>query len=269
LRSRGLSLNASKSQIINAEEADRRFNAAIPVIEEVRHDMVEMITAALGGSYVSRTEAESVLDKPIDEISVELIEHTFDLYFINESQTVKRFSPTLFHFLINRLAAAKSGHGVDYCLGLFKDHPEETANILEYVGKVKDFRELDDAIAELLESPETDLYPYQAYQVFYWLSDLGVELSSHLVAIVRAYAFDGGRPQFVRSVCLKLLGKFGTNSDLERLEHEYSHAAGSLEQGDIICAVERIETGRRNAFLGRVENDNDWTRRAVTFVKSR
>jgi hypothetical protein len=135
------------------------------------------------------------------------------------------------------------------------------------VGKVKDFWEVDDSIADLLQSPETDLYPYQAYEVFHWLSELDVEMSTRLVAIARAYAFERGRPQFVRSVCLKLLGKFVTNSDRDRLEHEYSHAAGPLEQCEIICALDRMERGRRNAFFGRVENDNDWTRRAVCLVK--
>jgi Reverse transcriptase (RNA-dependent DNA polymerase) len=264
LRARGLVLNSSKSQILDVERAQQIIDGRIPVIEGVRRDIVEKITAQLGAEYVDRAQAESILGKPVEEISVDLIENTMDIYFLKGAG----FSPTLFHFLLNRLAAGKNRFAVEYCLTLLTIHPEETDAILDYVGEVCEFSEIDEQIAAFLESPDAALYPYQIYLVLDWLSDLNIQFSDRLFGIIRRLAFEPGCAPYVRSVCIKLLGDFGKNSDLLGLETFYSNARNAPEQADIICALRRMEVIRRNSFLGRIQNDNEWTRRAVAYVKS-
>ena len=83
LRTRGLVLNSSKSQILDAENAQNLIDGRIPVIEGVRRDIVEKITAEIGAAYVDRAQAESILGKPVEEISVDLIENTIEKYFLN------------------------------------------------------------------------------------------------------------------------------------------------------------------------------------------
>lgn len=264
LRARGLVLNSSKSQILGNEQAQEVIDGRIPVIEGVRRSIVNKITEELGAAYVNRAEAESVLGKPIEEISVDLIEETFDAYFLESPQG---FSPTLFHFLLNRLAAGKSQYAVNHCLSLLGSHPEETEAILDYIGAVTEFRDVESAIIRFLKSPEARLYSYQTYQIFEWLSDLETTPSNQLLAIVRKLAFDVASEPYVRSISMKLLGDFGTHTDLDRLENYYSNARNPFEQCDVICALRRMELVRRNSFLGRAQNDNDWTRRAAAYVR--
>ena len=264
LRTRGLVLNSSKSQILDEQSAQNHIDGRIPVIEGVRRGIVEKITAEIGASYVDRAQAESILGKPVEEISIDLIENTLEEYFLKGTG----FSPSLFHFLLNRLAAGNSKFAVKYCLTLLRDHPEETDVILDYLGKVSDFSELDSKITIFLRSSFAELYPYQIYQILEWLSDLQVPLSNRLLSIVRKLAFEAGSVPYVRAVCIKLLGDLGTSTDLQGLETYYSKARNALEQADVICALRRLENVRRNAFLGRVQNDSEWARRAAIYIKS-
>jgi hypothetical protein len=170
---------------------------------------------------------------------------------------------------LHRLAAGKSKYAVEHALGVLATHPEETEAILDYVSSVTDFREVEGDITGFLQSPEATLYSYQLYQIFEWLSELQVAPLDRLLGILRRFVFDPGCEPHVRSICMKLLGDFGSTSDLLRLESYYSNARTPLEQCDVICALRRMEVGRRNSFLGRVQADNELTRRAALYVRGR
>lgn len=106
LRLRGLVLNSAKSQILVANQARRKFDGTIPIIEGVRQSFVKNITELMGAEYVTSAEAQSVLGKSTEEIPISIIESTFEAYFLEGRDNV--FRATLFHFLIHRLGAARS-----------------------------------------------------------------------------------------------------------------------------------------------------------------
>lgn len=40
------------------------------------------------------------------------------------------------------------------------------------------------------------------------------------------------------------------------------------ERAELLCCLKKIEKGKRNSLLGRVVNDGEITKMAVSFVKS-
>jgi len=211
------------------------------------------------------TEAEEILAaSDPNDAPVELIRETYQTYFIDSADD--HFDKTLFHFLLNRLGKFKDKLAVEHCKTLFDKHPEETRYILHYFSQVEALEEIQDSIIEFLDS-EDAIYPYQIYQIVEWYNEIPSHPSDALVAIVRRLAFDNAQPRYLRSVCKKFLGDFGLVADLERLQHSYPEASGSLEQSEIICSLKRLEKGRRNAFLSSVVGDGELNERAVRLVK--
>jgi retron-type reverse transcriptase len=86
LRTRGLVLNSTKSNIFTREQAQQVVDGRIPIIENVRQGIVAKITEELGADYVDREQAETVLGKPVEEISIDLIEQTYQNYFVGETE---------------------------------------------------------------------------------------------------------------------------------------------------------------------------------------
>ncbi|MGA8641516.1 RNA-directed DNA polymerase [Candidatus Binatus sp.] len=263
LRLRGLVLNSVKSQILIANQARRKIDGTIPIIEGVRQSFVKNITELIGAEYVTSAEAQSVLGKSAEEIPLSIIQSTLEAYFLEGRDDI--FRATLFHFLIHRLGAAKSQFALKYCLELLGRHPEDTEDILRYVREVASLSEVSDSLASYLESDA--VYVYQIYQIMEWVGDLQQRPSDRLLAIARKLSFDVATDPSLRSTSIRVIADWGTNTDLLRLESSYSHARGSLEQSEIVCALRRLEASRRNEFFGRVQNDNELNLRAVKWAK--
>jgi hypothetical protein len=178
-----------------------------------------------------------------------------------------KFDKTLFHFLLGRMGKAQIEFASQHCLTLLGTHPEETRAICGYLERIGRISASDDAIVTFLESPDA-IYPYQIYQIIEWrLKDHNPPADGFL-RIVRDMAFDDSQPYYLRSVCRKFLGEFGTSADVERLEHLYSNARDELEQCELLCCLMRMEKRRRNSFLGRYEQDSPLHRRTVAFIKA-
>jgi hypothetical protein len=200
-----------------------------------------------------------------DEAPIEVIRETFKAHFIDSEDS--KFEKSLFRFLLNRLGKRKDKFALEYCKQLFDKHPEITDIILGYFEMCGVYPDVEGAIIEFLNSDEA-VYPYQIYQIIEWISELPFEPSEKLIEIARRLAFDDSQPYYLRFICMKIIGDYGTFADLERLEDSYNRARNSLEQSIIMCCLRRMEKGRRNAFLGRAEKDGDLNKRAAQFVKS-
>jgi hypothetical protein len=160
-----------------------------------------------------------------------------------------RFSTSLFHFLLNRLAAQKEVSALDYCLDQLYIRPQETQPILDYIGTVSGYERAYPAIERFFDSDDA-IYDYQKYQVFRWLDSAAPGPTERLLAVARQLAFDLSRPSYLRAVCRKLVQEHGTFADLDRLERAYADAHDDLEAAQILIGLKRMEAGRRNAFYG-------------------
>jgi hypothetical protein len=185
---------------------------------------------------------------------------------VSEDFDGKRFDKTLFHFLINKLGKEEDAFAADNCVTLFASHPEETKYVCRYLERVGRVAAFDSELVAFLTS-EDAIYPYQIYQLIEWRLSDSVTPLAELTAFVRRLAFDGARPSYLRAVCRQFLGEFGSRSDLARLESEYAQVRGGLEQCEVLCSLRRMETSRRNAFIGRYADDGWLHNRAVAIIR--
>ena len=156
---------------------------------------------------------------------------------------------------------------VDHTVTLLEKHPEVTDTILDYWGEVGAVDHIDERLVRFLDSDEA-VYAYQLYQILDWRGSFDEVPTQEFLAIARRLAFDRTRPSFVRAVARRVLARFGSAADLEQLQREYADAS-PREQAELLCCLERMELGRRNAFLARCEGDGPWQRRAVAWVRTR
>ena len=271
LRKRGLNLQAAKSEIHRADEAQRIIEGITPIIDTVRHKFISEMAALFNEEYsaMSMTDFETLLaastaEDPRDA-PIEIIRETYQTYFIDSGSTT--FDKSLFRFLLGRLGKQKDLFAVEHCKTLYERYPQETSHIIRYFEACDAVNDIQESLVSFLNSKDA-VYPYQVYQVLEWLNRVLGHSHDGLTAFARRMAFSNTGPFYLRSVARKFIALHGTAADLERLEGSYATAQGPLEQSEIICALRRMELKRRNSFLSRAEGDGDLNRRATRLARS-
>ncbi|MFA4852132.1 MAG: RNA-directed DNA polymerase [Bacteroidales bacterium] len=267
LRRRGLNLQSSKTEILSANDALTEIEGIQPVIRMIAEKLKNGIPQFLELSSYEETK-ESTDD---DEASIEIVVETFKTYFIEG--TDEKFDKTLFHFLINRLKKEKNSLAIDYCLSIIDKHPEETSNILKYL---QSFNELDNKdfgfsliqshLIKFLSSDEA-VYDFQNYQILNWFLQNATEASEKLISLCRQFAFNNNKPYYLRSIARTLLCNFGNLADIDKIGDLVNTTTSDFEKAELLCCLKRMEKGKRNALLGRVENDGQITKMAVNYIK--
>lgn len=265
LRRRGLNLQSAKTEILPAEDAKRNIESVTSALRAVRKQFISEVVQAsgVGDPYISLSEADEILETSPDDAPIEIIQKAYEQNFMAEGT---EFNKSLFRFLLNRLAKQEDLFAGAHVLGLLEPHPEETHAILNYLRAAYPMDVIAPAVTDLINSG-TLVYAYQLYQILNWFREYCTHPSEDLVAAFRKICLDTRFPRYVRTTCRAFLALHGTQADLERIVGLYDHTTDPSEQVEIICSVQRLEKGRRNAFLGRVENDGEMHRRAVKWVR--
>lgn len=266
LRSRGLNVQAAKTAIQRADQARAVIEGVSPVLKPLASRYITEIARAAGRhpDYISLREAEELLSNIEDDAPLSLLRRTYRTYFIDSGRD---FNKTLFNYLLKRLGTARDSYAFAHSLTLLDRHPEITSTVLEYIGRIEQVLESEDALAEFVLSPHA-VYAYQLYQVLSWRLRHALQPSESLIQAVRTLVKKGGLPSYLRSVARAFLGMFGSASDLDRLEQEYAEASSELERAELVCALSRLEVSRRNGFLGYAKNDGELPRRAVAVIQA-
>jgi hypothetical protein len=271
LRKRGLNLQSSKTKILPSNEALNEIEGIQPVITMVTKQFEN-------GTLPFPFASEYFDDDDVNETDtskeppIEVIKETFKTYFVHG--TDDKFDKTLFHFLINRLIKAMDSSALDYCLGNFEKHPEETSYFLKYLKSFDDFditimdlpKKMQDFLINFLSSKES-VYDYQNYQILIWFSETLTVIPEDLLKLCRQYAFDNNKPYYLRSISRSILGKYGNTADIDKIEDQLTHIVSDFERAELLCCLTKMEKGKRNALLGRVAKDGQITEMAVAFVK--
>lgn len=266
LRNRGLNLQSAKTTIARLDDARKKIDGRSPVIEAIQSDLSEELRAALSapGSYATLAEIERAVASDASTPSVAVLEQAFADYFALSSEGP--FDKTLFHYLLTRLGTTRSRIAVEYCLDLLSNRPEETKPVLRYLATCNLNDKEIGVILNYMESAEA-IYDYQLYQLVEWF--LGRTPPEKLVLLCRRWAFDRNREPWLRTASLRAVGSTGNQADLEKIESSYSDAKTELERAEIVVALERLETGRRNSFYNRVRADGEFVHRAIDIMQSR
>jgi hypothetical protein len=263
LRRRGLNLQTAKTEMMVRDAAKTWIEGITPVIEAVQERYRKEIAEIVGhlNPYAPISEIEIQIDP--EEAPLEILKEVFHEHFVGEGA---RFNTPLFHYILKRLGAQKDASALDFSIKQLYIRPQETQPILDYIGHIGAHAEACPAICEFLNS-EDNIYEYQKYQIFRWLGDAPAAPPANLMTLARQFTFDLSRPSYLRAVCRKLLQDHGTIADMDRLEGSYSEARDDLEAAQILVSLKRMESGRRNAFFGRVEGDGLLRARAVRLVR--
>jgi hypothetical protein len=222
--------------------------------------------AALAGidpEYLTQADAETFLAENDVEPPTELLRHAYDAHVINGEHG---FSKTVFHYLLARLGRARDDFAFDHSISLLREHPEESAPVLEYAGLVREAHGAEPALVELLASDDA-VYPYQHYMVLRWRFYFAGPPTDEFLAYVRKISRSDRSPMYLQSAARMLLARFGSEADLEAIESSYPTAPSELAKAEVLCALHRMEKGRRNAVLGKSKSDGFLVSNAVKLVK--
>ncbi|KKL26032.1 hypothetical protein LCGC14_2399350, partial [marine sediment metagenome] len=263
-RKRGLNVQSEKLKVFRFDKAKEKIQGIEPIIRNANEHIIREAMKISGedNPYFTITKAEEIIPIDIDNPSAEIIRDTFTAHFIDSDD----FDKTLFRYLLKRLGKRKDDLALGYCKSALINHAQETRYIIDYFGAIGASGEMLIEISAFLYSEEA-IYDYQKFLIYEWLLKNDF-INDDFIIIARSLAFDNNLPIYLRCICKIYLGKFGTFSDLEQLEDSYSTCTDTFEQSVIICALTRIESSRRNAFLSRVSGDGEMNKRAVDLVKS-
>jgi len=266
LRRRGLNLQSAKSKILLANDAEAEIRDVTSVLRSVRQEFIAEVVqhSGHGDPYIDVNEADELLEESADDAPIEVIQKTYQNYFVD---AVHPFNKTLFRFLLNRMARQGDPFAGSHALTMLEHHPEETHTVLRYLDFVYEMDDLQRPLVEMLRAGQI-VYDYQTYQILAWFLNGSDTASPEFMDFIRATSFSPERPRYVRTICRAFIGRFGTTADLERLADLYDLTTDPSERVEIICSLRRLERGRRNAFLGRVEGDGEMNRRAVQWIKA-
>jgi Reverse transcriptase (RNA-dependent DNA polymerase) len=266
LRRRGLQLATQKLEIFRADQARSKIAGIAPIIHTVQSKLVQEVVAAFGldNPYLETWEVDQVVSANPDEAPVDLIRQTYQSYFVD---TAASFNHTLFRYLFKRLGSAADTYALEDAKLQFDRNPQETRAILRYVNAVGGHAAFEDFLGQQLGS-ERAVYSFQIYQVLRWYLERQDAISERMLAVVREYAFDETVAPYVRVVARALVGAHGNPADLERLQGTYDSSSNSLEGAELMCALARMERGRRNAFLARAAGDGELQRRAAGITRA-
>lgn len=265
LRERGLNLQSAKTEILDADQARIKIQGIAKELDEVKNKFVTKVIEDTGfGAYLSILEADKFLDGSPLDAAEKTLEEEFKKAFLQGDPIV---SKTLLRFLLNRLGKLKNTVGVDYCLELLREYPEETNVALLYFKRVGVNDVILTGVNSFLNS-EYAIYEYQIYQIFEWLNELNDVDSAKFLPKARQFAYDQSRPSYLRAVSKLYITKNGAAADFEQLQEGYGALSSPLEKAQLLCFLEPMETGRRNAFLQRARTDHDLCARAVKLVRS-
>lgn len=265
LRGRGLQLATEKLEVHRADSASRWIAGISPIIHTVQSNLIDQVVAVFGldTPYLDIWEVDEIVSANPDSAPLDLIRETYQSYFIDTSA---KFNKTLFRYLLKRLGSARDDFAIENCIVQFERSPQETRAILRYVSAVSAEPVFEGFLARYFTSDRAT-YEFQLYEALEWYFASKRRPGEAMLDVVRSAAFDDARPLYAKAVARALLGVHGVQGDLERLQATYTRAGGDLEKAELMCAVKRMELGRRNAFLSRAETDGEIQRLAGLLVR--
>lgn len=265
MRKRGLNLQSAKTKILRADEALHEIDGVTPLIQAIESELVNEMREGFSDlpSSVTVSEIEQFFQERPSGPRPEVLERAFQDNF---GSTVECFNKTLLHYLLTRLAKARSKVAVKYAIELLQQRPEETDAALRYLLEVGVTKADEGCILDYISSAEA-IYDYQTFQIITWFATKS-SISPRLLQLCRTWSADRNRDLWLRTAARSVLGREGDQSDLEAIEANYDTILGELERADVVDSLARMETSRRNSFFGRVSSDGELVSRAVRRVRA-
>ncbi|HYJ85119.1 MAG TPA: RNA-directed DNA polymerase [Pyrinomonadaceae bacterium] len=265
LGARELVLQAHKTRILAGEQARAKFQEVHALLDPIHRNFIASLVEleVIDGPSITTPVLDDILAQIQEDEPLEVLTDAYHTYF---TLPQPRFNKTLFRYLLGRLGGARNPFALEDAIRQLRIHPEESDTIAEYAAKVDGTRRFEDAFLELRDEGLLP-FDYHLYQVMRWrLRQEGTPTESFL-RLARFAAVEPGGVWYVKAVGRAVVGRWGGPADLERRQQVYPDAQSDQERAEIICALHRMERGRRNAFLGHVAGDGEFSSRAVRAVR--
>jgi hypothetical protein len=265
LGARGLVLQAHKTRILDGEHARAKFQEVHALLDPIKRNFMASLVdlGVIDGPSITTPVLDAILAQIQHDEPLNVLADAYHTYFIL-SQTP--FNKTLFHFLLGRLGSAGERFALDDAIRQLRMHPEEDDTIATYAAAVGETQRFEDAFLELRDAGLLP-FDYQLYQLMRWRLRQEGTPTEPFMRLTRLAATEPGGAWYVKAVARAVIGRWGGPADLERLQQVYPDAQSDQERAEIICALHRMERGRRNAFLGHAAGDGEFSSRAVRAVR--
>jgi hypothetical protein len=212
---------------------------------------------------VPMVEIDALVALNPDEIDDALLHRAYTEYVVE----AERFHPTMFKFLLGKMARRGDEYAVSHAGGVLGTRPELTYAVLTYLQRLGKPWRFEKIVARALRADTGAIYPYQRYLLLDWLRRNIETLDAGTLQIARTMAFNTRSPRFLQASARLLLGNAGGQADLERLVKLYQASTDELERAQALCCLERLEKGRRNSLAGRARREGPWVRWAADRIR--
>ncbi|MDD5541023.1 MAG: RNA-directed DNA polymerase [Candidatus Marinimicrobia bacterium] len=267
LREKELNLQTTKSYIKNGKEAREIIDNVSSIIQATNDKLIFELKELLMHEmeYATPLYIEKGLASIGEDIyEFEVVHEIFDEYIKKKGM---EFDKTIFHYCINRLAAARDNYGIEHCMSIILDRPEEFINIIPYFNKLVDDR------ARIIESliqyfvDNKNVLDRQYFLLLRWIYNEKC-FTEKVVNLCRDLSVRSGLDNYTKYYAWAILGECGDSADLDSIESGYNKANDELGKATIICAIKRMVEDRRNSVYSRAMGDGDLVKYAIKASKN-
>jgi hypothetical protein len=207
LRKRGLAVQSEKSGIVDRATAINRIEGLLPSLQRILRDFVHSIAELfeVTDPYFGISQAEDLLQRSPNAAPIGLIREAYRRFFLQLGDG--RFDKTLFHFLIRRLGRAGDDFAFAHALDLLRIQPQETQEVLRYLGHLARIEDVDKRLVDYLSS-EAAVYPHQYYEIISWRVHQAAAPSALFLDLVRDVLYNRPIAPYLRSTCREFFGGF-------------------------------------------------------------
>jgi hypothetical protein len=265
LGARGLVVQTNKTRILDGDRARIKFQEVHTLLDPIQRAFITRLLEldVIDSPSITTPVLDAILGQIQEDEPVEVLTDAYQTYFILPESA---FNKTLFRYLLRRLGSARERFALENALGQLQINPEENDTIAEYAASVGGTQLFEEAFLRLRADGSLP-FDYQLYQVMRWRLRLEGIPTDPFMQLARSSATEPGSVWYVKAIARALIGKWGSPADLEALLQIYPDAQSDQERAEIICALQRMERGRRNAFLGHAAGDGEFSSRAVRAIR--
>jgi len=266
LRKKGLNLQTSKSKIVRKNTAIRDINGVSDTIKNIKSEIIDELRKGFDiyGNYTSPSELKELKDSQGKHINLESLIEAFNNNFSTDN--AESFNKSLFHYILNRLAALDSPFAIEYCLKLLNYRPEETKFILAYFEKlIAHHPNISERLSTMLSKKDL-IYKYQEYLIMKWLIKTKSK-SKEVLNSVRTLIRSSDVEETTIDCCIYYLGENGEDIDHDYLESLYAETSNILTKATILYSLKKMHKAKRNSIYGRAKGDGHSINQAIGLAK--
>lgn len=254
LRDKGLNLQTAKSKIMPKKEAINELKGIDPIVfkaqKSIRLELERILQ--ISNPYTNPADIRAFISSKRVNIKLKSLEKIFNEYYISGKI---RFNGSLFHFILNRWAAARNPYAVEYCFKTLENAPEETEIILRYFSNLLNIQNrLGNRMVTMIRN-EKIFVSYQRYQVIKWFYEYKI-VTPTILNLFRDLLRNPGTEDYILQFCVAYLGDFGDAADIDCIEKLYRKTTDIDTKATIIFSIRRMEKGRRNSIYNRAKSDD-------------